>query len=75
MATQSPTNNRKGGSDMRIEEAIEILDKMSKSGISAPTRDIADALKLGREALINFKVMRELIAGPDHKLLPGETEQ
>ena len=60
---------------MKIEKAIEILDNHQ---CDMPRNDVPDliaAIKLGIEALINFNVMRELIAGPDHKLLPGETEE
>jgi len=61
---------------MKLDKAIEILDRYFVLSHNVPLADVNEAAKLGIEAL---KRLQEYIEDPDFghvvRLLPGETEK
>lgn len=60
---------------MTIDEAIEILQKLSQGRAILPRSAGVEAQKLGIEALKEVKWLRECQAWNAHEVLPGETEE
>ena len=59
---------------MTIDEAINILEPMSRARNIYPKREEIKAIKLGIEALKSVRTGRRVGLHFDAKLLPGETK-
>ena len=59
---------------MTIDEAIEILEKWCGGGYATRIDVIDPAINLGIASLTVIKKQRKYEAGPEVKLLPGETK-
>lgn len=60
---------------MKIQEAIEILERRTKSPFVKANTPSLEATQLGIEALKRVKRNRGFNPTEIHKLLPGETEE
>lgn len=60
---------------MKIEKAIEILEDKNCIEYRSPDQDYRDALKLGIEAMIFLKSLRDNYKPKGFNLLPGETDE
>lgn len=59
---------------MKLDKAIELNKESERSLRDGKLIDYADAVKLGIEAMIFLKSLRDNYKPKGFKLLPGETE-
>lgn len=60
---------------MKLQEAIEILERRTKSPFVKANTPSLEATQLGIEALKRFQIARRWTGGKLIDLLPGETKE